>query len=189
MEKKGLKECRREWIEMTKGMDDEQKVLFMNSFVGKAYLYAPGGLWYIVEISGVFVETDSKLKEKKMFVVKSVKRGKSKKVHPWYILKGVEIEKKVIPVYDDQKITEKCYQLIWDNWKEYLEKKRSLHDKLSNAVKAAKIAITQKLCPYYEETHAWEIWNAALDDLSRKMHPTYIPVNSEGDVLWDAEGV
>jgi hypothetical protein len=179
---KGLREFRREWIEMTKGMDDEERALLWTKYVGKAYWYAPSGIWHIVEITDDIPDAGEK------FVIRSVKElnGKTKEINPWYILRAVEIDKKEIPTCDKQGVIERCYQLIWDNWKEYLNKEISRGDRLSKAVEQAKFNITKKFCPYYEETYAWKIWEAALDDLSRKMHPTYIPVNSEGKILWDS---
>jgi len=176
-----LQQARRDWKKLTHGMDAEKLTLFMGTFCGKAFLFRNTGIYEIILIEDEFFDPENDItKAKFIFQSAITKDDCNKVVPPWYVLAFAETEVKEISE-DETKTTERCYQLIWNHWNEYINTQEEV---TNEEVDNAKQEITNEHCPYYPNSVGGKIWESALDDMARKMHSSYIPRNTRGKALW-----
>jgi len=72
-------------------------------------------------------------------------------------------------------IRQRCYVIIYKNWMRYLVDAIPKHKQMKEAVIEAQKNITADLYPWATKK-PMKYWNEALDDLPRKMEPTFVPV-------------
>lgn len=182
-EKSALQKLRLEWKDLIKDKSKDEIFKLENSFIGKAYCVTTGKKDKRVEVGNVYAGG---------FLVVNVITGCEYRLPPWHLLHAKKIKKKTLCQIrqgkeNPDKLRCHYYQLIYKRWKNYLDAEIPKFEKLGDAVKAARQNITEKFCNHYEGTQSYIIWHDALIDLSRKIHPTHIPVNNKGEELWDAK--
>jgi hypothetical protein len=175
-----LKKLRREWKAQIKDMTEEQIWLSMHND-DDVFLYIRGDKERCIVINGI--------NEKPLgYNVSDLATDKEMRLPPWHLLNAAKLpEREIVVRGSENDLTQRAYSIIWKNWKSYLNAETPENTKLSVAVKIARENITTEMCPWYPTTFPRKIWDAALLDLSRKMHDGYIPVNSKGEELWDSK--
>lgn len=180
--KNELQKLRAEWKELIKDKSKDEIFKLENSFINKAYCVTTGKKDKRVEVSHVNAGG---------FLVVNVITGREYRLPPWHLLYAKKIKKKTLcrirqGKQNPDKLQCHYYQLIYKHWENYLAVEIPKFEKLGDAVKTSRQKITEKFCNCYEGTQSYIIWHDALIDLSRKMHPTYIPTNSKGEEFWDS---
>lgn len=181
-EKSKLQKLRAEWKELIKDKSKDEIFKFENSFIGKAYCVTTGKKDKRVEAHHVNAGG---------FLVVNVITGCEYRLPPWHLLHAKKIKKMTMCQIrqgkeNPDKLQQYYYQLIWKNWKNYLAVEIPKFKTLGDAVKSARQNMSEKFCGYYEGTQSAIIWHNSLNDLSRRMHDSYIPINSKGEECWNS---
>jgi hypothetical protein len=172
-----LYKIKADWKAKAKKMSPEEVDDYLKSFVGKAMK--------LKAFKDRRVEVDRLTNQ--TFAVTNVITGTDYTMAAWHIVSGEEIKKQdFIDKYHIKKsdiddFYQIAYSLIYENWPKYLKSKQPSN----RDVEIARLRITDDLCPWYSGSVPCKIWQEALVDLPRKLHPTYIPVTkTEKKELW-----